>query len=404
MIWAKGAILQPGIFPGRRSVLNRFRQVLATGKLSQAYLFVGPEGAGKEVTALEIARLVNCPCQPVCTGDKYCESCQKAATFQHPDIRWIGPAPATVTVGVVRDLLDAKRDNPFYQPSFAATSDVTIGDPEDPGPLTVRSLLRFLRLHPFQGRYKIAVVADAHRMTPSAANAFLKSLEEPPPNSLIMLLTTSRTGMLSTIASRCQQLRFDHYEEMELAVLIGKLRGVDSEVARRVAHVADGNARRAIALLEPEVVALQQWASHLCDWIHAGKGGSAQVTADQVHAGLIPAAMAAEAGAEKLPEAKDNPAKRERAIQLCEMLNLYYSELLTCRTRGDDWRPRLLDDQKKVRQLALLRDPATLLRDIASVEAAKQDIDHNLNIGLTLAVLFEGLIDHAQRDQSSRAS
>ncbi len=397
------SVIPPGVFPARQAVLERFCESLGTRRSSQAYLFVGPEGVGKESTALEIARQANCHQEPVCSAAHLCESCLKAATFQHPDIRWLGPAPATVTTDAVRKVLDRKRQNPFYQPEFAATAQVTIGDPEDPGPLTVRSLLRFLRLHAFQGRYKIAIIADAHRMTPGAANAFLKTLEEPPPASLIFLLTSNRSGILPTIVSRCQQVRFDLYDEQELTALLVRLAGITPERARGVARAADGNARKAMAMLEPQAVALQNWASHILDWLHAGRNGNLHVAADQLHAGVIPAEMTVASGAAKLTAAKDNPAKRERAIQLCEILNLYYSELLICRARGHDWRPRLPGEAERIGALAAARDSSTLLKDIARIEAAKREIDGNLNIGLTIAVLFEGLIDHAQRDQTASA-
>ena len=393
--------MQPGIFPGRQSVLDRFRPLMANSRLSQAYLFVGPEGAGKEVTSLEIARLVNCPRQPHCSAPPFCESCQKAISFQHPDIRWLGPAPATISTDEVREVLELKRENPFYQPNFATTSQVTIGDPDDPGPLTVRTLLRFLRMQPFQGPSKIAIVADAHRLTDGAANAFLKTLEEPPPASLIFLLTSNRSGMLPTIASRCQHVRFDLYSENELMELLVTMMGIEREKARDIARITDGNARKAVALLEPQTVALRKWAFHLWGWIHAGRSGSALVVADQLHTGTIPAEMAAAGGEEHLAQARDNPAKRERAILLCEMLNLYYSEVLSCRERQAEWRPRLVAEQEKVRDLARWRRSTTLLQDIAEVDAAIGDIDHNLNIGLTMAVLFEGLIEHAKRDQAA---
>ena len=96
------------------------------------------------------------------------------------------------------DLLARKQADPFHQPPFAASSEVLIGDPDRPGPLTVRSVLQFLRVRPFQGRLKTAIVADAHRLRAGAANAFLKMLEEPPPDTLIILLSSLCGGMLPT--------------------------------------------------------------------------------------------------------------------------------------------------------------------------------------------------------------
>ncbi len=393
--------MQPVVFPGRQTVLDRFQQVLASGKLSQTYLFVGPEGVGKEATALEIARLANCPREPACTDRPLCESCQKAATFQHPDIRWIGPAPASIGVDELRELLIRKQENPFYQPAFAATANVTIGDPEDPGPVSVRSLLRFLRRQAFQGQYKVAVVADSHRLTAGAANSLLKTLEEPPPRSLFFLLTTNRSALLPTIVSRCQQVRFDLYQEEELVSLLVDRDLASPDEAELVCRVADGNARKALALLEPQARALQNWARKIFGWIHEGRAGSAQAAADSLHNGAIPAEMVPADADQKVPDAKDSPGKRERAIQLCEMLNLYYSELLMCRARGEAWVPRLAAAADELGELARERTSATLLRDLEQIEAAKVEIDRNLNIGLSLAFLFQGLINNVEKDKGS---
>ncbi len=390
-------------FPGRRSILRRFLGILDSGSLGPAYLFVGPEGSGKEATALEIARLVDCPRKPACSAPRFCESCLKMISFQHPDLCWLGPAPATVSEAAVVELLSAKRENCFHQSPFAASSRLTIGNPGDPGPLTIRALLRFLRHAPFQGRYKVAVITDGHRLTDEAANAILKTLEEPPPASLTFLLAPHRAGILPTILSRCQQVRFDPYTEDELAELLADYRGVPPRTAAGVARAADGNARKAMALLEPQAMALQTWAGELLEWIHARRAGAAHLSAEAIHLGRIPADMMPPES-DPLPEARDLAARRERAIQLCEMLALYYSELLSCRERGEAWKPRLPQAAGKIRPLAEKRTSPTLLRDIARIEAAKEEIDRNLNIGLTMASLFQGLIDHAVRDQEELAA
>jgi DNA polymerase III delta prime subunit len=389
------------VFPGRQAVLSRFAQLQAAGSLGQSYLFVGPDGSGKESTALEIARLLNCLEPGGCQTRNLCQSCRKAATFQHPDIRWFGPAPATLSIDQVQELLQQKLSNPFFQPPFAVSSSVTIGAPDDPGPLTVRALLRFLRRRAFQSSYKVAVVADGHRLTPEAANAFLKTLEEPPPASLILLLTSHRLGVLPTILSRCQQVRFLPYAEAELVqVLLDHVR-IDRRAATAAARIADGNARRAMALLQPETASLLIWACQWGEWIHAGGESAIQLAADQLHSGVIPVDALPAPDGQKLPEARGLPAKRERAIQLCEMLNLYYSEILLCRTQGAGWKPRLLAETERIGRLAAARHSQTLLEDIAQIEAAKQEIDGNVNIGLVMAVLGQGLLINAERDKQA---
>ena len=115
-------------FPGRQAILDQLLHLRDADKLGQPFLLAGPEGSGKENTALEFARLINCSSPTSCCPDHLCESCTKILGFQHPDVRWIGPAPAAVKEGEVRDLMVSKIANPFHQSPWAASSQVGIGE------------------------------------------------------------------------------------------------------------------------------------------------------------------------------------------------------------------------------------------------------------------------------------
>jgi DNA polymerase III delta prime subunit len=388
-------------FYGRQTVVDRLQRIAAAGKLGQPFLLVGPEGSGKENTALECARRLNCAAPESCGAPALCESCVKTLSFQHPDIRWIGPAPATITEADVRDLFQAKIANPFFRSPAAATSFVSIGDPEHPGPMTLRSLIHFLRKRAFQGRYKVAIVADSQRLNQAAANAFLKTLEEPPDNTVIFLLTTGTTGMLPTILSRCQKISFEPWPEAELKVLLKDIGQVSGELAEQAARTAEGNARRGLALLEPTAQLMTAWAVQLFEWIHAGNRALTAITADELHRGLISHACLTGDVTPKSLEVKESPLRRDRAIQLCELLNLLYSDAIGCRETGDQWRPRIAGAAQLVARTCAGRHTDTLVEDMAAIEASRREIDRNLNIGLAMAVLFEGLIDHVARDQAS---
>jgi len=389
-------------FAGRQEIVARSLKQARAGALGQSLLFVGPEGSGKEATALEIARLINCPTPEACADAPACESCRKAVTFQHPDIRWIGPAPASVTDADVVRLLRTKQEDPFHTPPWAATSEVLIGDPDKPGPLTVRSLLQFLRLKPFQGTTKVAVVADAHRLRAGAANAFLKALEEPPTDALILLLSATRSAVLPTIQSRCHRVVFRPYARDELAALLRDLYGLPADEADRLARVSAGDARRAARLRLPLARACARWAAELADALDEGRLGGPLLAAEQVHKGVLPPSVA-EAAGEKIPAAKDLPARRERAILLCEGLTVHYSEILACLARGDAWEPLDPARETAVRAAASRRSPAGLLADLESLGAAQRDVENNLNIGLMMAVLFQELVRHVQTDRSAAA-
>lgn len=387
-------------------MVARFRDLHRDGALGQSYLFGGPEGSGKEATALEIARLINCRTPEACVEAPVCESCRKAVTFQHPDIRWICPAPAAISDGDVSDLFARKREDPFHQPVFAASSEVLIGDPDHPGALTVRSLLQFLRVRPFQGNLRTAIVADANRLRTGAANAFLKMLEEPSADVLIILLTSLSGGLLPTIRSRCQLIQFDPYPEPELADLLASLYGLPPAEAASYARAAGGNARRAAAYRLPESRALRAWARRLLTLLDQRRLGSALVAAEQLHKGVVPEELAKAAereagGRARVGQAKELVDRRERAIRLCESLNLYYSDILGCVSRGEAWRPKLAADETLIRDLAGRRSPASLLQDIDAVERAHRGIDRNLNIGLVMAVLFQELHHEIETDRAA---
>lgn len=392
------------VFHGREAVLARLERIHAAGKLGQPLLFAGAEGTGKEATALEFARRLNCADPQACTPARRCESCVKTLSFQHPDIRWIGAAPATATDDDVRALFEAKIADPLHQSAWAATSNVAIGDPEHPGALTVRALIQFLRRRAYQGPWKVAIIADSQRLNSAAANAFLKSLEEPPPQTVIMLLTTGTEGMLPTILSRCQKVHFEPWPADELARLLADVAGVGPEAGRAAARAADGNARRAAALLKPGAQLVTDWATLLFAAIGRTDRAVAALSADDLHRGVAPAPCLPPDLSAKQAEAKDPSERRERAILLCESLNLLYSDAVGCREGGPGWQPRLEQAADVVREAAQRRRTRTLLEDLATIDATRGDIDRNLNIGLVMAVLFEGLIAHAERDQAAAAA
>ena len=388
-------------FLGRPAVLEKLQRVREVGKLGQPFLLVGPEGSGKENTALEFARLLNCSSPGDCGPGSLCESCVKALGFQHPDIRWIGPAPATLHDNGVRQLLEEKIANPFHQDPAAATAQVRIGDPENPEPMTIRSLIHFLRRRAYQSPYKVAVVADGHRLNLAAANAFLKTLEEPPPATVIFLLTTGIEGMLPTILSRCQKIHFEPWSEDELTGILMDVGGAQEQEARFAARTAEGNARRGLALLGTEAGIMLDWAGRLFEGIHRGDRALAAVSADELHRGAVShRCVPAQASAKKLV-ADAAPMRRDRAIQLCELLNLHYSDAMLWLELGEDRRPRLPGAADLTARAAAARRTRSLLEDMSLIDDSRLEIDRNINIGLAMAVLFEGLIDHVERDKAA---
>jgi len=165
---------------GHEEQARRFRDALRRGRMPHAYLFVGSEGIGKELFARELAKALECAegKDEACDA---CPPCLKVEHGNHPDVTVVRRIERTEKgEGRSQILIDQVREQ--------------IQEP--------------IGFKPFEGRWKVFVVADAERMTEEAQNCLLKTLEEPPPHSLLILVAARTEGFVETVLSRCQIVRF----------------------------------------------------------------------------------------------------------------------------------------------------------------------------------------------------
>src|SRR5262249_49963034 len=182
---------------GHDEIAERFRRALAEGRLAHTFLFVGPEGIGKRSFALALAQALLCQRRAAGLLDPFgqCPSCVQVHAGTNPDL-----------IAVSRP--EGKRDIPVG---------ILKGDKDYPAE---QSLLFNLGLRPFYGGRKVAILDDADFLNPEGANCLLKTLEEPPPASLLVLISTSAEKQLPTIRSRAQLVRFRPLTEEQVAKLL----------------------------------------------------------------------------------------------------------------------------------------------------------------------------------------
>ncbi len=198
---------------GQQRVIHALQRSVNTGRVAHAYLFDGIEGCGRRTTACALIQVLFC-LQPV-AGDAcgVCSSCRKLIAGNHPDLQFLSPLPD-------------KRDISIEQ---------------------IRELQQVLSLRPFEARRKACLIEPAERMNEKSANALLKTLEEPPGDAILILLTTQPDLLLSTIRSRCQHLRFSPLDDTVVAELLEQ-QGIERQKAAELAPLAAGSMQYAAQL------------------------------------------------------------------------------------------------------------------------------------------------------------
>ncbi|MBI4824023.1 MAG: AAA family ATPase [Nitrospirae bacterium] len=181
---------------GHERQIDMLRHALKTGRVSSSYLFAGEEGIGKKLIAVNFAKALNCKNayhDSLDACDK-CSSCRKIDSNIHPDFSIIGPEQGETEdwAGVEKEVQGSSQKRSYE----IKVSEIRRIEEE------------VLSLKSFEAKTKVVIVDDAHAMNLSASNAFLKSLEEPPLDSVIILITSSPNSLLETIRSRCMRINF----------------------------------------------------------------------------------------------------------------------------------------------------------------------------------------------------
>jgi DNA polymerase III subunit delta' len=197
-----------------KAVLAQLAQLYASGRLAHAYVFIGPKGIGKRATALALAQLVNCGKKTADPTTCDCVSCRKIASGNHPDMFFVKKADDKAGISIKQ----------------------------------VQGLIERLEFRAVEAELKFAIIEDAEGVSEEAANAFLKTLEEPRPGTILVLLTALPDALLSTIRSRCQSVRFAAMTQGALAEELKAGQDMPSDDAVVLSAFAQGSPGRAVAL------------------------------------------------------------------------------------------------------------------------------------------------------------
>jgi DNA polymerase-3 subunit gamma/tau len=204
---------------GQEHVTNTLKNAILTQKIAQAYLFFGPRGVGKTTCARVFAKTINClNLQP---NGEACNECASCKAF------------------------NSNTSFNIYELDAASNNSV-----ED-----IRQLIDQVRYPPQLGKYKVYIIDEVHMLSTAAFNAFLKTLEEPPPYAKFILATTEKNKVLPTILSRCQVFNFNRIKTEDITRYLEKIAVKENhqyelEALRIIAEKADGGLRDACSIYD----------------------------------------------------------------------------------------------------------------------------------------------------------
>jgi DNA polymerase-3 subunit delta' len=320
---------------GQEKAKSLLRRALQKERLGHAYLFKGPVGTGKKRAATCFAALLNC-LQP--TADDACgrcPSCLKIAGGSHPDFLVIAAEGATIKINQIRELK------------------------------------KILGYPPFEASRRVVLLADIQHMGREAANSLLKTLEEPPSHTILLLTVDEANDTLATILSRCQTIPIAPLVESELVPALQKMHAdLDRDTVGTVAALAEGSLGRAGKFLEQGLISFRlELVENLTN----------------LQPDTPETARAVLRLAEKTAELK------EELPQLLELLALWLRDLLLvtigCPERiiNRDLASLLVDACKQWR-------PEQIMQRLAFIDKAKKQLASNCNRTMVCEVLFFNLL------------
>jgi len=201
---------------GQGRVLRWLKAAISQNRLAGSYLFVGPEGVGKATVAINLAKVLNCLSPKEGDACEACISCRKINKGIHPDILFIQPQGQVIKIDQIRDIQ------------------------------------RNLSFRPIMAKRRIIIIDQAEAMPEASANAFLKTLEEPPLDTIFILIAQDKHMLLPTITSRCQIITFSPLPSKVIEDFL-KNQGFEPINAQILAQLSSGSIKYAMKLGQREI-------------------------------------------------------------------------------------------------------------------------------------------------------
>ncbi|MBS3907452.1 MAG: DNA polymerase III subunit delta' [Syntrophaceae bacterium] len=314
---------------GHERPINLLQRAIAQEKVVNSYLFLGSEGIGKRLVALQFAKALNClDGENKPDGCDRCLSCKKIDHRLHPDVSLIEPEGQTLKVDQVREMQ------------------------------------RALAYRPYEGRRRVFILTAADRMAPNMSNTLLKTLEEPPLHTLIILLANNPRWILPTILSRCRSIRFNPLPAHLVSDWLTKEKGLEEKEAHLLASLSEGSPGKALEIKE-EIAGIPR-KKLLRGWM-----GAKSLSIEEQEGWI-----------EYLP------SQRENLHLILEMAKTLLRDLVVVKTLKDGSGLIHSDLTEEMEEIAGGWDLSSLLRRMEILHQTSQAIKGNANTRLSLEAMM----------------
>lgn len=361
---------------GQARVKNVLRQALEAQRLPNAYLFSGLEGIGKDAVAFELVKAVNCT-DPETGGVEscgLCHNCRKISEYSSELILFVCALANEASMkekekdemyAKLRQELSIKASDPYHNIEIPKAVTLSVEQ--------IRDLRMRLAQSKIGGRKRVVIISEADMMNHSAQNAFLKTLEEPHPDTLIILTSSNPARLLPTIHSRTQELRFDMLTSDDIKTALHERDHLPREQAEFLARLASGSYSAARSFINEDIAVLR---AKVIDMMLAGVSKDRRGVMVQIDS-LIP-----RAGGGSFLE------KRQTVEQFLHLLSLWLRDALAV-CSGSTQSVYNIDQLERIEKFtAKFGTPQKILAALRAVDIAKRNTRLQLQLRPVLLTMM----------------
>jgi DNA polymerase-3 subunit delta' len=354
---------------GQERIKTLLKRILQTKKVAHAFLFYGPEGIGKDALAIEFAKALNCSEDNI-EACGMCTHCLRMQSFAHPNVRFVfalpvgknekaGDDPINVLsesqVTEVRDQLLLKSKDSYHQIEIAKANFIKIN--------SVRDIKREAAMSQNEQGKKIFIFFNADMMNTEASNSLLKTLEEPLPNTILLLTTSKKDHLLPTIVSRCQLLQCDILTDEEIVNALIRRDAIDKVQARLIAQLSQGSYTQARRLCSLNIIEERR---EIVEFLRIVLGKNKTVLIDAI-------------------DELSSTSEKRQIQRWLQLLQSWIRDAMLL--QQVDQSPFLEDERKSMANFISKFPDAKLFNAIQTVEKAIAHIDKNVYLHLILTTM-----------------